>query len=182
MAKKVNKKTIWGLVVAQGLVAIIFGVLALFWPEMTASLLVIFFGLFVLVWGVVGLIGSLASIAYTGWWWLELLFSIVVIGLGVYLLRNPLLAAELFIVIIGITLLVRGVVDLIRGIFGQSKEVQTFRAFYVVAGLIGIFAGILVWAYPVATGLAFVWIVALYAILQGALMVSLGLTSTSTKN
>lgn len=54
--------------------------MALFWPGLTVALLIVLFGVFALVWGVVGLIVSLSSSSTDKFWWLELAFSLLVIG------------------------------------------------------------------------------------------------------
>lgn len=162
---------LWGLGIALGVIAILFGVLALFWPGLTVALFIVLFGVFVLVWGVVGLIVSISSISTNKFWWLELLFSVLAVGLAVYLLRNPESAATLFILLIGLTFLVRGVIDVLEGLFGGADE-SGQRAFNIVLGALGIIAGIITLVHPVSAGLLVVWIVGLYAVLYGSLVIA----------
>jgi uncharacterized membrane protein HdeD (DUF308 family) len=174
MAKKdvtVLEKQLWGLGIASGVIAILFGILALFWPGLTVALLLLFFGVFVLVWGIVGLVVSLASIGSNKFWWLELIFSVLAIGVAVYVLRNPAETAQIFVIFIGLTFLLRGVVDLLVGMFDrdQSGESRTFR---VLAGILGVLAGIITLLNPVSAGVAVVWVVGLYAILYGSLSIA----------
>lgn len=164
-------KQLWGLGIASGVVAILFGVLALFWPELTVALLISLFGVFVLVWGVVGLIVSLASMSTDKFWWLELIFSLLAVGLGVYLLRNPADAALIFVFFFGITFLVRGVVDIIEGLFDRNRKGDK-RVLSIVLGVIGIIAGIITLSQPVTAGVAIVWIVGLYAVLYGSILIA----------
>ncbi len=164
-------KQLWGLGIAFGVVSILFGVLALFWPGLTVALLILLFGVFVLVWGVVGLIVSLASMSTDKFWWLELIFSLLAIGLAVYLLRNPVEAATIFIFLIGITFLVRGVVDIVEGLFDRTRKGDR-RVLSIVLGLIGIIAGIIVLSNPLTAGVAIVWVVGLYAVLYGSILIA----------
>ena len=164
-------KQLWGLGIAFGVVSILFGVLALFWPGLTVVLLILLFGLFVLVGGVVGLIVSLASMSTDKFWWLELIFSLLAIGLAVYLLRNPVEAATIFIFFIGITFLVRGVVDIVEGLFDRTRKGDR-RVLSIVLGLIGIIAGIIVLSNPLTAGVAIVWVVGLYAVLYGSILIA----------
>lgn len=164
-------KQLWGLGIAFGVVSILFGVLALFWPGLTVALLILLFGLFVLVWGVVGLIVSLASMSTDKFWWLELIFSLLAVGLAVYLLRNPVEAAAIFIFFIGITFLVRGVVDIVEGLFDRTRKGDR-RVLSIVLGLIGIIAGIIVLSNPLTAGVAIVWVVGLYAVLYGSILIA----------
>lgn len=162
---------LWGLGIASGVVSILFGIVALFWPGLTVALFIMLFGVFVLVWGIIGLIVSIATISTNKFWWLELIFSVLAVGLAVYLLRNPEAAATIFIFFIGLTFLVRGVVDIIEGLFdGEAAGSQ--RVFSVVLGVLGVIAGIITLTNPVTAGLAVVWIVGLYAVLYGALIIA----------
>lgn len=174
MAKKefsVLEKKLWGLGIAQGVLAILFGVVALFWPGLTVALLILFFGVFVLVWGIVGLIVSLSSIDTNKFWWLELLFSVLAVGLAVYVLRNPEETAKMFILFIGLTFLVRGIIDLLVGLFDrvQTGDSRTFR---ILVGILGVLAGIVTLVNPVSAGVAVVWVIGLYAVLYGSLIIS----------
>lgn len=162
---------LWGLGIALGVLSILFGILALFLPGLTVALFILLFGIFVLVWGIIGLIVSIASIGTNKFWWLELTFSVLAVGLAVYLLRNPEAAASLFIFFIGLTFLVRGVIDVLEGLF-DSAIVGSRRVFNIVLGTLGILAGIITLTHPVSAGLAVVWIVGLYAVLYGSLVVA----------
>jgi uncharacterized membrane protein HdeD (DUF308 family) len=174
MAKKelaVLEKQIWGLGIAQGVLAILFGVVALFWPGLTVALLLVFFGVFVLVWGIVGIIVSLSSIGSNKLWWLELIFSVLALGVAVYTLRNQAETAAIFIVIIGITFLLRGIIDLLVGLF-DSEQHRENKAFRILGGVLGILAGIVIFLNPVSAGVAVVWVIGLYAVLYGALAIA----------
>ncbi len=164
-------KQLWGLGIAFGVVSILFGILALFWPGLTVSLFIVMFGVFVLVWGIIGLIVSLSTISTDKFWWLELIFSLLAISLAVYLLRNPVAAAEIFVFFIGLTFLVRGVVDVLEGLFDGANK-GSGRVLSIVLGALGIVAGIITLTYPVSAGLAVIWIIGLYAVLYGSLLIA----------
>lgn len=161
------------LVVTQGVLAILFGIAALFWPAATVTIIAALFGLFVLVWGISLLIQSLISIGKTGLWWLELVFGIALLGLGVYLVRNPDVTLAWLILFIGFTFIIRGVVDLVQAFFSDDVAVKENKWFYVISALLGLAAGIIVLLHPAASGLAFIWVVGLYAIVQGTVLIVL---------
>jgi len=169
----------WGLVVTQGVLAILAGIAMLFWPGVTAVLLVGIFGIFVPIWGVIDLIRSLLGIGKVSTWWLELIFSVLIIGLGVFLLRNTELSLAIFILLVGFTFIIRGVVDLLTAFFSKDQEVKEARSLFVAVGIIGVVSGIIVLSQPVASGLAFIWIVGLYTILHGSLVISIALRARS---
>lgn len=160
-----------GLLAAQGVLAILFGIVALFWPGLTVSLLIAFFGVFALVWAIVGIISALISIGQSRLWWIELLFSVLLLGVGVYVLRNPADAALIFVLLIGLAFIVRGVVDLLGGLFDRDRDSDT-RLFSLLVGVVGVLAGIVTLLYPVSAGIAVVWVIGLYGILYGTLAVA----------
>lgn len=165
------EKQLWGLGIAQGVLAILFGIVALFWPGLTVSLLILLFSVFILVWGIVGIITSLTSIGQEKFWWLELIFSVLAVGLAVYMLRNPVESAAIFVLFFGLTFLVRGVVDILQGLFDANRKGSN-RLFHVVVGILGIVAGVVTLAHPVSAGVAIVWIIGLYTVLYGALAIA----------
>ena len=164
-------KQLWGLGIGFGVVSILFGILALFWPGLTVGLLVILFSIFILIWGIIGIIVSIASASTDKFWWLELILSILAIGLAVYLLRNPVVAAMIWIFSIGLTFLVRGVVDILEGLFDGNRT-RGERVLAFILGALGIVAGIITLLYPISAGLAVVWIIGLYALLYGSLLIA----------
>ncbi len=165
------EKQLWGLAIAQGVLAILFGIVALFWPGLTVALLIILFSVFILIWGIVGIITSLTSMGREKFWWLELIFSVLALGLATYMLRNPVETAAIFVFFIGLTFLVRGVVDILQGLFDGNRKAGD-RVFRIIVGVIGILAGIATLAYPVSAGVAVVWVIGLYAVLYGALSIA----------
>ncbi len=164
-------KQLWGLAIAQGVLAILFGIVALFWPGLTVALLIVLFSVFILVWGIVGVVVGLSTLGANKFWWLEVIFSLLAIGAAVYMLRNPVETAAIFVFFIGLTFLVRGVIDLLEGLFDRERT-SDGRIFAVLAGVIGVIAGIVTLLYPVSAGVAVVWVIGLYAVLYGSLTIA----------
>lgn len=164
-------KQLWGLGIAFGVISILFGVLALFWPGLTVALFIMLFGVFVLIWGIVGIISSIATVSSHKFWWLELVFSLLAVGLAVYVLRNPVDAALAFIFLMGLTFLVRGIIDILEGLFDGARTGGD-RVLAFVLGAIGVVAGVVTLTYPVSAGLAVVWVIGLYAVLYGSLLIA----------
>ena len=87
------------------------------------------------------------------------------------MLRNPVATAAVFVFFIGVTFLVRGVVDLLEGLFDPARRGDS-RTFSVLAGVLSVLAGIVTLLYPISAGVAVVWVVGLYAVLYGALIIA----------
>ena len=168
---------LWGLVVTEGVLAILAGVALLFWPAATAVLLVTLFGLFVLIWGIVGSVRSLISAGRMNGWWVQLIISVLLVALGVYLLRNVDIALATFILLIGFTFIVRGLYDILMALFSKEPDVAGNRSLLVVLGLLGLVAGAVTLVQPVASGLAFIWVAGVYALIFGVFTLAFAMKS-----
>jgi uncharacterized membrane protein HdeD (DUF308 family) len=166
---------LWWVMVVQGIATILFGIVALFWPGLTLTVLVYLFGAFILVVGITDLIGGVMRISRGGWgWFVQLLLGVLGIGVGIYLIRHPLATFATIILLIGLVMIVRGLIDIVMAFLSGDKRGST-RVLMGIGGLLGIIVGALILGSPVAGGLAFVWLIGLYAIIVGVLMFALGL-------
>jgi uncharacterized membrane protein HdeD (DUF308 family) len=155
-----------GLVVLQGLATLLFGVLALFFPGLTLVNLLTLFAVYVTVVGVVSLVHGFRDLGKSDHYWFSLLFGLVFVAAGVYLVRHPDMDQSAFLVLAGALVLVRGVADLFVSAFFSSNSEQ--RLLWVVSGVVGVVAGIMLWRYPVAGVMDFVWVLGLYALVVGS--------------
>lgn len=166
-----------GSLVLRGVLALIFGVAAVFWPGITLLTLVYLFSAFILINGVLDLVFGITRLGTSSMsvWTrvLPLLFGIVQVGVGVYLLRHPGVGFATFILLIGFTLLIRGVFEIVEGLFEDGSAM--YRVVMIVGGLLAALAGILVLFQPAAGGVAFVWILGVYALITGPLMIALAM-------
>lgn len=178
MATQVDAKRVSNALALRGIVAILFGIAAVFWPGITLVTLVYLFSGFVLASGLVTLVtglidasrerNSVLSLVLT------LALGIVEIGVGVYLLRHVGVAFATFILLIGFVLIFRGLVELFNGLF-EGDESAMYRTANLIVGALAVLAGVIVLFQPAASGVAFVWILGLYALLSGPLMIALAL-------
>jgi len=167
-------KDMWGALAIRGMAAIAFGIAAVFWPGITLVTIVYLFGAFILVSGVVGLIGGLTNMKDLDSLWARVLVILVALfelGIGVYLLRHPLVTFATLVLLIGLALIVRGLFDIFAGIFGEGGA--SYKTFMVLGGLVAGVAGVVLLMQPAASGVAFVWILGVYALITGPLMVAL---------
>lgn len=162
----------WWVLTVQGIAAILFGVAAVFWPGLTLVSFVYLFGLYLLVAGVVTMLGALFSITKRGTWILSLLLGLVMLGVGVYLLRHPSTTFELLVILTGSALVVWGVVETVVAL-GNGTTSATGRTLAIMAGVVAVLAGVLMFFQPAASGVAFVWVVGLFALINGPLWIAL---------
>lgn len=172
------KEEVSGSLVVHGVLATLFGIAAVFWPGLTMVTLVYLFSAFILVSGLIELVMGLRQVADSklSVWsrFGSLLLGVLQIGVGVYLLRHPHVSFATFILLIGFTLIVRGLVEMILGLFEKGNS-AFFKMVMVIGGLLSVVVGVVVLQQPVASGVAFVWILGLYALISGPMFIALGL-------
>lgn len=158
--------------VVQGIIAILFGIAAVFWPGLTVKTLVYLFGAFLLIDGIILMIMGLVRLKHFMKAMLMLLLGLLELGLGVFLFRHPEVAFATLILILGFALIVRGLFDFIHA-FTADKDSATTRTMRALLGVAGVIIGIVILMQPVAGGLAFVWILGLYALIAGPVMIAM---------
>ena len=169
--KKITKE-VWWLLVLTGIVSIVFGFVALFWPKLTFATFVYLYAIFVVMAGAIGLFEAVSNIKKDSLWWLALLLSLVNLGVGVFLLRNPAVAATLLVLFVAIFVFMQAIFDLAVASYLGKKDNQWL---WIVSSVLGLFAGVVILAYPLQTTVAFVWVLGLYSLVHGIVSVAYAL-------
>lgn len=107
-----------------------------------------------------------------------LLFGILQVGVGIYLLRHPTVSFATLVLLIGFTLIIRGVFDIVSGLFDEGSSM--YKAVMIIGGILAGLAGILVLFQPAKAGVAFVWILGVYALIVGPLTIALAMDVNKT--
>lgn len=172
MASKIKEYagSLWWLFTLQGVVTLIFGLVALFWPELTLAGLVGVFALFIVVYGLADLISAFIRMKSDSGWWLSLAAGIAALIIGVYLISNLEIAYLTFAILVGVFFVVRGILDIVVASVVEEGE---DKLLWIFAGIIAIIAGITVWIFPFVGTVTFVWVLGLYAIVRGAVDVAM---------
>ena len=157
-----------------GIAATLFGIAAVFWPQLTIVTLLYLFAAYILVDGLFNFFGGIFSIGKTASaWFLRLVLGVLETGVGVYLLRHPHVTFATLILLIGFTLIVRGVFEVVRA-FTDSHN-NTHRMMTIIAGVLSLVVGIVVLFQPASSGVAFVWLLGLYALITGPITIAIAL-------
>ena len=150
----------------RGIAAILFGVLALAWPGITLLALLVLFGIYAIVDGIIALVGSFYVRRAMSDWWLILLVGLFSIAIGILTFARPGVTALVLMLFIAARALFLGFTEIVRGV-QYRKEIQG-EWLLVLGGAFSILFGVIVFAYPFSGALAIVWLIGLYAILYGA--------------
>lgn len=144
----------------------LFGVLAFMWPGLTLASLVLLYGAYCLVDGVIALTGG-----FGGGFWQSLILGLVSIGAGIATFLYPGLTAMVLLFLIAAWAVVRGIFEIIVAI--EFRKVIEGEWLLIVAGLLSVAFGVLLVINPGAGALSVVWILGIYAFVFGALLTAL---------
>ena len=158
----------------RGALGILLGVIILVYPGLTVLTLVTLVSIWLLLIGVISIIGGLASIRRGGFGWLaSIVVGLIELGVGAYLVQRPGLTTLTIISLLGLVFVVQGFGYFIRT-FTEAGATGGHRALSLVLSLLSFVAGIWIWRYPFHGTLAFVWLLGLYAIASGTMLIAMG--------
>jgi uncharacterized membrane protein HdeD (DUF308 family) len=162
----------WWVLALRGLLAVVFGLLALIWPTTTVRLLVILFGVYALVDGLFSLYSALVNRRRRGGWWLLLVEAVAGVGVGILAFVWPQITALAFLYLIAAWAMVTGALELVAA-FQLRRQVEG-EWVLALAGIVSIALGLLLALRPGSGLVALVWFVGAYAIVFGILLIVLG--------
>lgn len=117
----------------MNIILILLGAWVCIRPDMVLSLVPVIIGIVMLIHGCMDLQFTMdIKHAGSGKWWIALIFALVTLTLGVFLVMHPFLAFEITMLIIGIGLLYDGISDLVLMIvaaYAQHQSDKRIREF-----------------------------------------------------
>jgi uncharacterized membrane protein HdeD (DUF308 family) len=158
----------WWMLLLRGIAAILFGVLAFVWPGVTLATLVLFWGAYVLVDGVLSLISAIRGGGAGSRWWLALV-GLAGIAAGIITFAYPGLTSLVLLFVIAFWAIVAGVFEIV-GAVKLRNEIEN-EWMLILAGALSVIFGVIMLMQPAAGALALVWLIAGYAIAFGILNV-----------
>jgi uncharacterized membrane protein HdeD (DUF308 family) len=158
-----NLKKVWWLVAIRGVLAILFGLLALFSPMLVVFSLLTFFAFFVILSGV--FLITLAILGEIESRWLRLLEGIVFIAVGVVVLTSPASAAAAMMLFIAAWAIVSGVFQILSAI--KLRKVIRNEWMMIAGGAISILFGIVLGANLLTGAAVFAMVFGAFALLVG---------------
>jgi uncharacterized membrane protein HdeD (DUF308 family) len=162
----------WSFILLRGIVAILFGIMALAWPGITILVLVMLFGASAAIDGVLALIVGIKGGTPVPRWWL-IVVGLIGILAGIATMTMPGITALVLIMIIGGWAVARGIFEII-GAIQIRKEIDD-EWFLILHGAISVLFGLYVLIFPGAGAIALIWAIAIYAIFIGLMMVAFSL-------
>ena len=159
----------WWVVALRGILAILFGVVALVFPGITLLTLALVFGAYVFV---DGLFAVFAGIGHGGreavWYVLE---GILGIAVGIATFFYPGITAQALVFLVGFWAILTGIFEVIAGF-----ELPLSRDWLLaLAGVVSIVFGVLIFVNPGSGALAVVGLIGIYALVFGVTLLALGI-------
>lgn len=162
----------WWLVVLRGVAAVIFGILAFFWPGITLLTLIFLWGAYAIVDGIFALWAAISGRdELAPRWWLAIV-GIAGVVAGILAFAWPGITAVVLLFFIACWAIAIGVME-IWGAIQLRKEIEG-EWMLAIAGVLSIIFGLILLYRPNVGALAVVWIIGWYAILAGASFIALG--------
>jgi uncharacterized membrane protein HdeD (DUF308 family) len=163
----------WWLVVLRGVLAILFGLTAFFWPGQIWLVLVLMFGVYAMVDGVFAMLSGLTSSKYSPRWWVFLLEGLIGVAAGAVALIRPGLAGFALILLIAAWAILTGIFEIAAAIRLRREISNEWMLGF--GGFVSIVFGAMILFQPAAGGLVVTLMIGAYALIFGILLVALGL-------
>src|SRR5512134_2702196 len=146
----------WWVLLLRGIAAIIFGVLAFAWPGLTLLTLILFYGAFALVDGVLAIVAAVTGGAPAPRWWLAIV-GLLGIAAGLLTFLMPGVSALVLLFFIAGWAIATGVMQII-GAIQLRKEIDN-EWLLILGGVISVLFGVGMMLAPGAGALALVWVI-----------------------
>jgi len=177
MTMRFNQATVtalahdWWIFLVRGIAAALFGFLAFIWPHITLLVLVLLFGIYAVVDGVLSLTRAVGAGQRGQSWVWPLIGGLAGIAAGVAAFVWPGLTALVLLYIIAAWAVVTGICAIIAGV-ALRQEISN-EWLLILGGAISLLFGLLVFIHPGAGALALVWLIGFYAIVLGVAQIAL---------
>ncbi|WKZ33590.1 MAG: HdeD family acid-resistance protein [Thermodesulfobacteriota bacterium] len=163
----------WSVLLSEGLLAIVFGIIILAWPGISLLVMVTLFGIYAIIDGIsaiwLGITGKRSFL-------FMLVIGLIGVGAGLVILAWPGLTLFALLVIMAVWAIGKGLVQVVSAISRRQEENSWLTG---VAGTLSLVFGVLLLAWPITGLLVLVMLTGLYLILFG---ITLAFTSIQLKH
>jgi uncharacterized membrane protein HdeD (DUF308 family) len=164
----------WRMLLVRGIAALVFGILAIVWPDLTVVVLVLLFGAYALVDGVSVLIAVLTKSDGTAGrrGWLTVI-GIVSVASGLVTFAWPGITALVLLYVIASWAIVKGVVEMVVAV--RYRREMRREWLLALVGVLSVAFGLSLMVWPGDGALALTWVIGWFAIMTGVVVIGEGL-------
>jgi uncharacterized membrane protein HdeD (DUF308 family) len=169
----------WWAVALRGVFAIIFALIAFFWPGATLLSFAIFFSAYMLVDGVFSIVSGIRAASNHQRWGLMILGGILNILVGIIAFLMPGLTIVFFITLLAVWSLISGILMIIAA-FKLNPEYG--RGWLVLSGIVSVLFGVALLIAPLLGAVVLTWWLGAYALFFGIALIVLAFKLRSHKD
>ena len=158
----------WWLIGLRGVAAIIFGILTFMCPKDMIMVLIILFGIYALIDGVLAVNTSFQMQEDFDHWWIVLLEGLAGILVGVMVLINLTLSAAVLFLSIACWAIFTGLMEILAAILLSNEINQNWLM--TLYGMLSVILGSILVVFPNIGVFGMIYVIGIYAIFDGLLM------------
>jgi len=166
------KKSNWIIFLANGLIAVLFGLLLLFVAEATIYKLVRVFGVVLFIAGLFMFYYSYRNMKGGKTYVMVMAEAIIAVLIGLIIAVAPGKSLNLFLTLVGVWAVIMGLIQIIMTIRLRKKVSQHYL--FSINGILTLVFGLLLIYSPMATLGSLITIIGILALLAGVVMIYLG--------
>ena len=161
----------WWVIALRGVIAIVFGVITLLLPGVTLAALMLLFGAYALVEGILNIVAAIRDRRGGRTSGALLLEGMVSIAAGLITIVVPGVTALALLYLIAAWAIITGVLEIVAAV--RLRKVIRHEWWLALSGALSVILGVLMMIAPAAGALAVVLWIGAYAIVFGVLLVAL---------
>lgn len=151
----------------RGVLAILFGLIALFVPGIALLAFIVAFAVYALLDGIVAVAVALGErTSSTRWWWV-LVEGILSIVAGILAFAYPGVTALVLLYIVAAWAVLTGIMEIVTAV--SLREVLSREWALIVAGALSVIFGVFLFVRPGLGLLSILWVVGIYSLIFGVL-------------
>jgi len=146
----------WGSLVLLGVLAVIFGLLVVLFPTLSATVLIELIGILIILLSFAALM--LAALSPGGWKSSALLAILAIIGFfaGIATIIHPYVMGQALAIIAGIALFLGGLIGLVVAV---GEKTMMHRGLFALQGILAIILGLMICVLPLlGVALMVIWV------------------------
>ena len=162
----------WWVLAFNGIIALLFGLMAIFSPLETMNVIVMYFGFVMIIVGI-----AMAYVAYINMknqlrYGRDLISSFITIGLGIVLAFFTERSMEILVLVVGIWAVILGISQLI---IMMNIHSPGDKRMLLINGIITIAFGIILFFNPFASAAVFIVLTGILAVMVGIILIVLSI-------
>jgi len=161
----------WWVIALRGAIAIVLGVITLLLPGVTLAALMLLFGAYALVEGILNIVAAIRDRRGGRTSWALVLEGVVSIAAGLITIVVPGVTALALLYLIAAWAVITGVLEIVAAV--RLRKVIRHEWWLALSGVLSVILGVLMMIAPAAGALALVLWIGAYAIVFGVLLVAL---------